>query len=98
MLDLSWTNVFMESGMAKKLGSHVNFIKQDNFDRVIPDTDFRDKIQFAYYINDMREFDVNILTSARPVFTGKFTAGTIIQLTNQSWVKSITQRSVAHLS
>lgn len=82
--------------MAMNLGNHVSLIKEEDFERVISDPAFRERVRGAYFAEDASEFAIMIETVGTKL-PGTFTAVAIVQLTNQRWVKRITERSVGHL-
>ena len=87
-----------ESSMVMNFGGHVYILKATRFEQVIPDPAFRDEVLRASIARDMtREFDVKIETVAGVMLQSTFTAASLVQLTNQEWLKSITKDSVARL-
>lgn len=83
--------------MVMNTGRHVNILKEERFVKAIPDTLLREEIRTAYIAQNMREFDVKIESTVGVLLQSTFTAGALVQLTNQSWVKSIARHIVRRL-
>ncbi len=83
--------------MVMKFGDHVNILNENRLAQFVFDDAFRDEIRTAYLTKDMRQFDVKVMTMAGLVLTSTFTAGALVQVINQNWVKSITRDNAARL-
>ena len=71
--------------------SHVN-IREDRLKSVIKEKKLRKEVSLAYAAQDgVREFSVTVTTSEDRHHHSYFTAAAIVQLTNQPWVKSVTE-------
>ncbi len=85
--------------MVMNIGNHVNILKEKNFKKVSP-SQFCERVRAAYLAGDATEFYVFVAYKdgdGLKRLPCKFTAPTLVQLTNQFWVREITQRSVATL-
>ena len=82
--------------MVMRIGS-ANLMVEKNLKKKLPDEKLAQDVAHAYYAGEMREFIVTVETVDGVKLNSTFTATTIIQLTNQRWVKSIVTRNAARM-
>ena len=81
-----------ESTMVMNVGNRITTLNEERFVRAIPNENLRNEIRAAHAAQDMKqEFDVKVESMVGVQHRSTFTAGALVQLTNQDWIKSITR-------
>lgn len=84
--------------MVMNMGDHVSVLDLTRLEKLIPDSVFREEVLSACVAKDVkREFDVKVETMVGVLLQSTFTAGALVELSNQVWIKSITKDTVARL-